>query len=119
MAIAKRGIFNKWRLSLGHKFMQMPDMHPITRKTGKYPADMYLNVVQSVGTKMQKRVLDLTPAKKEVFWGWFREEVEAAEFRMKVCAGEISEVATRETGSLPSIPVNVPKKKRLPVRHPK
>lgn len=72
-------------------------MHPITRKTGKYPTDMYLNYVQSVGTKVQNRVRELTPAKQEVFWGWFREEIEAAEFRMKVCAGHVSEITPRKT----------------------
>ena len=75
---------------------------------------MYLAYVQSVGTKREHRVVDLTPAKEEVFWGWFREEIEAAEYRMKMAAGHIDETGATKANGLLSVPVNVAKKKICP-----
>ncbi len=94
-------------------------MHPIQRKTSKYPLDMYLNYVQSVGTAVERRLMDLTPAKEEVFWGWFREEIEIAEYRMKTCSRQVRKIASpvRHRSTPITEPVRQPEV--LPVINPK
>ncbi len=94
LAIAEWGIFYQLRLLFLQEQYSSSHMQPIKRKTSKYPLDMYLNYVQSVGTAVERRLMDITPANKEVFWRWFREEMELAENRMDTCSGQVHKIAS-------------------------